>query len=96
MNIIKRDGSGLIVLVKPGVVSIPAEIGTSMTGREAWEELYKPRLTFSEDRVPQALLERLRAAGGVCEKIEKPGADHHPHSLDPPDAILAFLDRHLP
>ncbi len=60
-SIIKRDGSGLIVLVKPGVVSIPAEIGTSMTGREAWEELYKPRLTFSEDRVPQALLERLRA-----------------------------------
>ena len=39
--------------------------------------------------------EALRAAGGVCEKIEKPGADHHPHSLDPPDAILAFLDRHL-
>ena len=60
-SIVKRDGSGLIVLVKPGVVSIPAEIGTSMTGREAWEEMYKPRLTFSEDRVPQALLERLRA-----------------------------------
>lgn len=39
--------------------------------------------------------EALRAAGGVCEKIEKPGADHHPHSLDPPDAILAFLARHL-
>ena len=35
----------------------------------------------------------LRAAGGVCEKIEKPGADHHPHSLDPPDRILDFIDR---
>ena len=60
-SIIKRDGSGLIVLVKPGVVSIPAEIGTSMTGREAWEEMYKPRLQFSPERVPQAFLERLKA-----------------------------------
>ena len=60
-SIIKRDGSGLIVLVKPGVVSIPAEIGTSMTGREAWEEMYKPRLVFSEERVPQAMLDRLKA-----------------------------------
>ncbi len=40
-------------------------------------------------------LKALRAAGGVCEIIEKPGVDHHPHSLDPPDAILGFIDRHL-
>ena len=40
--------------------------------------------------------EALRAAGGVCEKIEKPGADHHPHSLDPPDRIVDFVARHLP
>ena len=30
-----RDGAGLIQRRKPGVNSIPAEIGTSMTGREA-------------------------------------------------------------
>lgn len=29
-----RDEQGLIVLVKPGVVSIPAEIGTTLTDRE--------------------------------------------------------------
>ena len=40
--------------------------------------------------------ERLRAAGGVCEKIEKPGADHHPHSLDPPDRIVGWIERHRP
>lgn len=66
-SIVKRDNSGLIVLVKPGVVSIPAEIGTSLTGREAWEELYKPRLQFREDRVPQALLEQLKAEDAARE-----------------------------
>ncbi len=46
-----RDGSGLIVLIKPGVVSIPSEIGTSLTDRKAWEDLYLPRLQFSKDRI---------------------------------------------
>ena len=39
-SIIKRDAQGLIVQEKPGVVSIPAEIGTSLVDREAWEKLY--------------------------------------------------------
>lgn len=46
-----RDSGGLIVLVKPGVVSIPAEIGTSLSGREAWEKLYLPRLQYSKERI---------------------------------------------
>ncbi len=46
-----RDGQGLIVLEKPGVVSIPAEIGTSLTDRKVWEEEYLPKLQWSEDRV---------------------------------------------
>lgn len=46
-----RDGQGLIVLEKPGVVSIPAEIGTSLTDRNVWEEEYLPKLQWSEDRV---------------------------------------------
>ena len=41
-------------------------------------------------------LEALRAAGGVCETIEKPGADHHPHSLDPPDRIVGWIERIRP
>ncbi len=50
-TLLARDEQGLIVLEKPGVVSIPAEIGTSMTGREAWEELYLPKLKWSAERV---------------------------------------------
>ena len=55
-----RDGSGLIVLVKPGVVSIPSEIGTSLTDRDVWEKEYLPRLRFSMERIPLELLETLR------------------------------------
>ena len=55
-----RDGSGLIVLVKPGIVSIPAEIGTSLTDRSVWEQEYLPRLRFSMERISTELLETLR------------------------------------
>ena len=55
-----RDGNGLITLVKPGIVSIPAEIGTSLTDRKVWEEEYLPRLQFSMDRINRAYLETLR------------------------------------
>ena len=55
-----RDGSGLIVLVKPGIVSIPAEIGTSLTDRDVWENEYLPRLRFSMERIPTEILATLR------------------------------------
>lgn len=54
-----RDSLGLICKDHPGIVSIPSEIGTSLTGREAWEELYLPKLQMSADRVPQSLFENL-------------------------------------
>jgi len=41
---------GVIELRKPGVTSIPAEIGHTLTDRESWEREYLPRLKFSEDR----------------------------------------------
>ena len=47
-----RDGGGLICKVKPGVTSIPAEIGTSLTDREAWETLYLPKLRMTSARCP--------------------------------------------
>ena len=47
---VERDENGLIVLVKPGVVSIPAEIGTHLTDRKVWEEEYLPKLQFSMER----------------------------------------------
>src|ERR1035437_6681798 len=48
---IMSDCSGLIIKVKPGMVSIPSEIGTTLTDRKAWEELYLPRLQFTKERV---------------------------------------------
>lgn len=56
---IVRDSSGLIVLEKPGIVSIPSEIGTSLTDRQAWEELYLPKLQWNEDRVNSTLFQNL-------------------------------------
>lgn len=56
-----RDEQGLIVLVKPGVVSIPSEIGTSLTSRQVWEELYLPKLQWSEERVDRAFFNNLPA-----------------------------------
>ena len=54
-----RDSQGLICMIKPGVVSIPAEIGTSLVDREAWETLYLPKFKMSADRVPVEKIKNL-------------------------------------
>ena len=41
---------GVIVLKKPGVVSILTEIDHTLTDRASWEKEYLPRLQFTEDR----------------------------------------------
>ncbi len=58
---IVRDECGLIVLEKPGLVTIPAEIGTSLTDRKAWEELYLPRMQFTPDRIDLGYIKSLPA-----------------------------------
>lgn len=55
-----RNEEGLLVRDNPRIVSIPAEVGTSMTGREAWEELYLPKLQFSMDRINREHLLRVQ------------------------------------
>ena len=50
-SLIIRDNNGLLILEKPGIVSIPSEIGTTLTDRKAWEELYLPKLQWNEKRV---------------------------------------------
>ena len=55
-----RDEQGLIVLVKPGVVSIPAEIGTTLTDRDVWEKEYLPRLQWESKRIDTSLFESLK------------------------------------
>lgn len=54
-----RDGNGLIVEIKPGLSSIPSMVGTTLTGREAWETLYLPKLRYSEERIDFKKLERI-------------------------------------
>lgn len=67
-----RDSQGLIVLIKPGVVSIPAEIGTTLVDRKAWEKEYLPKLQWSEERVNN---ERLKVLAN-SEKRELPVGLH--------------------
>lgn len=55
-----RDETGLIVRVKKDIVSIPAEIGTTLTDREAWEELYLPKLQYSESRINMEYLKKVK------------------------------------
>lgn len=59
---ILRDSQGLICKDKPGTVSIPAEIGTSLTDRQAWETLYLPKLQWNDARVDRAYLQSLPKA----------------------------------
>jgi hypothetical protein len=56
-----RNSEGLIVRVHDGIVSIPAEIGTSLTSRNAWETLYLPKLQYSDRRVNADSLKKARA-----------------------------------
>ena len=58
-NLIQREKQGLIVMVKPGTICVPSEIGTSLTDREAWETLYLPKLQWSPDRFNRQAAERL-------------------------------------
>lgn len=50
---------GVIELRKPGVVSIPAEIGHTLVDRDSWEEYYLPRLHFTNDRINENELKNL-------------------------------------
>ena len=88
-----RDDAEALAFPGQPVDAAPAPLAAARTPVLLVQALADSVVPAEENGLP--FFERLRAAGGVCEKIEKPGADHHPHSLDPPDAILAFLDRHL-
>lgn len=56
-----RDSMGLICKVKPGIISIPAEVGTSLVDREAWETLYLPKFKMMPERVPLEAIRNLPA-----------------------------------
>ena len=71
---VEKDGSqvvqettGHLVRVKPGLDSIPGELGTLLTGREAWERDYLPRLQYSDDRIPRAFFKKLAEESAARE-----------------------------
>ena len=73
--VITQNGNGLIEESKPGVSSIPATIGTLMTGREAWEELYKSKLQPDERRYGgKERLENMK--NGFAEITDRPRGLH--------------------
>ena len=47
-------GQGVIVLSVPGAGSIQPDVDHLLKDRKAWEELYKPKLQYSPDRVDNA------------------------------------------
>ncbi|MDD3243602.1 MAG: hypothetical protein PHD32_07770, partial [Eubacteriales bacterium] len=54
-----QDENGVVVLEKPGVVSIPAEIDHLLKDRASWEEHYKPRLQYCTGRINREALAAL-------------------------------------
>lgn len=45
------NGDGVVLCLKPGAGSIPAAISHTLTDRKSWEELYKFRYEWTEQRV---------------------------------------------
>lgn len=48
------DGFGVVLFKAPGAGSIPAEISHTLTDRKSWEEQYKFRFQWDEQRVTRA------------------------------------------
>ena len=49
LKVINTDG--LIVLEKPGVISIPAQVDYLLKNRKVWEDYYLPKLQYTDERV---------------------------------------------
>jgi hypothetical protein len=47
---------GVVVMQKDDAGSIPAEVSHSLKDRKSWEELYKPKLQFSQQSITKALV----------------------------------------
>ena len=50
----RLNGDGIVLLHVPGAKSIQPDVDHLLKDRKSWEELYKPKLQFSPDRVDQA------------------------------------------
>ena len=54
------NANGVVVLERDGAGSIPAEIDHLLKGRKEWEELYLPKLQFTDERINKEVLEALK------------------------------------
>ena len=62
-----RTKEGDIVIIRPGVVSIPLHVGHTLADRESWEELYLPKLKYGAEVIDTALFERLKSENETRE-----------------------------
>lgn len=74
-KVLNEDGA--IILQKPGIRCIPAEVGHLLVDRKSWEEHYLPRLRYTEDRfdakalrdVAEHSAERTEPLGIYCKSL---------------------------
>lgn len=59
-----QNPEGLIERIREGAGSIPAEDDYQLKDRAAFEELYKPKMQFSEDRIPTEFFEKFNENRG--------------------------------
>jgi uroporphyrinogen decarboxylase len=65
------NSHGVVIIEKDDAGSIPAEVEHTLKGRKEWDELFKPRLKFSDDRYLNSLVN----ADGKLIKFTEGGLD---------------------
>jgi hypothetical protein len=66
------NADGAVVLEKPGVVSIPAEIDHLLKGRPEWEKVFRSRLRWDERRLKSAAV----SLPGRTVRFDRGGREH--------------------
>ena len=69
----QQNWQGLIEKHRTGAVSIPMTVGTLLTDRAAWEELYLPRMQWHPDRID---MQHLRHLVETQDEIDVPVSFH--------------------
>jgi uroporphyrinogen decarboxylase len=65
----KLDIDGVIVLSKPGAVSIPHEVGHTLVDRASWEKYYVPKLKWTEERLDTETIDKIKKMGPDRERF---------------------------
>ena len=66
------NADGAVVLEKDDATSIPAEVDHLLKGREAWEEIFLPKLRYTEERITNVTVN----AGGVEVPFDEGGREY--------------------